>query len=216
MRAISMVCAVAILATAFFACAKKDDGSKDKKIGSLEQQLRQSKEHESTLQGELAQLNQRVTNLQNDFKIYSQKPCDFELDPIEYTLQKRPMEATMAPVMHSGSMASGMRPDMRPTPEDGTPAALKDLPSKARAARRGIKGCYQNALKKNASLQMGSRRVKLKFTVLTSGRMGRIMVVPPIGSGFEGCVRGLLRQWRFNKFKGSARKFSVAVNLRPQ
>ncbi len=189
-------------------CAKKDDGSKDKKIGSLEAKLQQATERETTLKGELQQLNQRITRLQNDFKIYSQKPCEFELDPIEYTIAKKPTGAMYIPKPMGG-------PRKAP-PSSGTPAALKSWKQKAAMSRYGIKRCYVNAAKKSASLQVGTRRVKLKFTINPSGRMGRIMVIPPIGAGFEGCIRSLLRRWRFARFTGGAKTFTLRLNLRPQ
>lgn len=65
----------AVLIVAVVGCEKKDDGSKDNKIGQLETKLQHAQEIESTLEGEVKQLNQRVTRLQNDFKIYSQNPA---------------------------------------------------------------------------------------------------------------------------------------------
>jgi len=197
----------AVLVVTVVGCGKKDDGSKDKKIGQLETKLQHAQEREATAQGELKQLNQRMTRLQNDFKIYSQKPCEFELDPIEYTIKKKPPGAMWVP--------SPMGDPMRPA-ASGTPEALKNWKVKAGQSRYGIKRCYVNAAKKSAALQVGSRRVKLKFTINTSGRMGRILVIPPIGAGFEGCIRSLLRKWRFNRFTGGAKTFTLRLNLRPQ
>lgn len=204
----SVISFAAVLVVMFVGCAKKDDGSKDKKIGTLETKLQHAQEREATAQGELKQLNQRVTRLQNDFKIYSQKPCEFELDPIEYSIKKKPAGAMYVP----SPMGDPMK---RPT-ASGTPEALKNWKVKAGQSRYGIKRCYVNAAKKSAALQIGSRRVKLKFTINPSGRMGRILVIPPIGAGFEGCIRSLLRKWRFNRFTGGAKTFTLRLNLRPQ
>jgi hypothetical protein len=209
LRIIPVISFIAVLCVGIVGCGKKDDGSKDKKIGQLETKLQQAQEQETTLKGELAQLNQRVTRLQNDFKIYSQKPCEFELDPIEYTINKKPDAAMYVP------QPMGMSGMARPEPS-GTPEALRNWKVKAAQTRYGIKRCYVNAAKKSAALQVGSRRVKLKFTINPSGRMGRIMVIPPIGAGFEGCIRSLLRQWRFNSFGGGAKTFELRLNLRPQ
>jgi len=191
-------------------CKKEEDPAKGKRIAELEGKLQLANQKESALKDELALLHKRVTRLQNDFKIYSQKPCDYELDPIEYTLEKKgggPVNSTAR---------SGMTgPAQRPAPK-GPPAELKDVKTKARMARRGIKKCYQSALKKNTALQSGSRHVALKFTVLPSGRMSSIMIVPPIGSGFEGCVRSLLSQWHFARFRGAPQRFRVPMTLRPQ
>lgn len=104
---------------------------------------------------------------------------------------------------------------MRPPPS-GTPAALKNWKVKAAQSRYGIKRCYVNAAKKSAALQVGARRVKLKFSINPSGRMGRILIIPPIGGGFEGCIRTLLRKWRFSRFTGGAKTFTLRLNLRPQ
>lgn len=197
----------AVLIVAVVGCEKKDDGSKDNKIGQLETKLQHAQEIESTLEGEVKQLNQRVTRLQNDFKIYSQKPCEFELDPIEFKIKRKPPGGMWVP----RAMGTPMRP-----PPSGTPAALKNWKVKAAQSRYGIKRCYVNAAKKSAALQVGARRVKLKFSINPSGRMGRILIIPPIGGGFEGCIRTLLRKWRFSRFTGGAKTFTLRLNLRPQ
>jgi hypothetical protein len=197
-----------VLAVAIVGCGKKDDGSKDKKIGQLETKLQHAQDRETTLEGELKQVNNRISRLQNDFKIYSQKPCEFELDPIEYKIKKKP-----AGGMYIRKPAGD--PMKRPEPS-GTPEALKNWKSKAAQSRYGIKRCYVNAAKKSAALQVGTRRVKLKFTINPTGRMGRILVIPPIGAGFEGCIRSLLRKWRFSRFGGGAKTFTLRLNLRPQ
>ncbi len=196
------------------ACGKKDDGRKDKTIAELKVKLEQAKEREATVQKELKQLTERVTRLQNDFKIYSQKPCDYELDPIEYSIEKK--DGARVATRPRGVRHANRASPRRAARPKGPPAELKDVRTKARAARRGIKQCYQQALKKNASLQMGKRRVTLKFTVRPDGKMSSIMVIPPIGSGFETCVRGLLRSWHFSKFKGPAQRFRLPMTLRPQ
>jgi len=197
-----------ILVVAIVGCGKKDDGSKDKKIGTLETKLQHAQERETTLEGELKQVNLRVTRLQNDFKIYSQKPCEFELDPIEYKIKKK----TNGGMYIRTPMGDAMK---RPA-VSGTPEALKNWKSKAAQSRYGIKRCYVNAAKKSAALQVGTRRVKLKFTINPTGRMGRILVIPPVGAGFEGCIRSLLRKWHFNRFGGGAKTFTLRLNLRPQ
>jgi hypothetical protein len=213
MRNIAAVTTV-VVALAGGACSKKSDGKKDKTIAELKIKLQKAKERENTVRKELAQLTKRVTRLQNDFKIYSQKPCDYELDPIEYSIQKKG-ETRVASRNTAGTRGRPRRP-ARATRPKGPPAELKDVRTKARAARRGIKKCYQQALKKNASLQMGRRRVTLKFTVRPTGKMANIMVIPPIGSGFEPCVRSLLRKWHFSKFKGPSQRFRLPMTLRPQ
>lgn len=190
-------------------CKREEDPAKGKRIAVLEGKLEIANQKESALKEELALLQKRATRLQNDFKIYSQKPCDYELDPIEYTIQKK--GGTRAVSSHHPGMSPA-----RPAGQKGPPAELKDVKTKARLARRGIKKCYQSALKKNAGLQAGSRRVSLKFTVLPSGGMSGIMVIPPIGSGFEPCVRSLLRRWHFAKFRGAPQRFRVPMTLRPQ
>jgi hypothetical protein len=196
------------------ACGKKDDGRKDKTIAELKVKLEQAREREATVKKELKQLTERVTRLQNDFKIYSQKPCDYELDPIEYSIEKKDGGRVVA--RRRGTRHASRTGPRRAARPKGPPAELKDVRAKARAARRGIKRCYQQALKKNTSLQMGQRRVTLKFTVRPSGKIANIMVIPPIGSGFEPCVRGLLRRWHFSKFKGPAQRFRLPMKLRPQ
>lgn len=208
LKPISVISFAAVLVVMGGGCGKKDDGTKDKKIGQLETKLQHAQERETTLQGELKQLNTRVTQLQNDFKIYSQKPCEFELDPIEYSIKRKPASAMYVHTPMGDPMS-------RPA-ASGTPEALKNWKNKAALSRYGIKRCYVNAAKKSASLQVGSRRVKLKFTINPTGRMGRIMVIPPIGAGFEPCIRSLLRKWRFNRFAGGAKTFTLRLNLRPQ
>ena len=216
MKKVIVIAAALGVAALGGACGKKDDGTKDKKIGELNTQLAKANEREATLKDELTKLTKRVTRLQNDFKIYSQKPCDYELDAIEYSIQRKDGMAIARPGMGSGMASSGMTVAMAPPRPKGPPAELKDVKTKARQARRGIKRCYQNALKKNNALQEGSRRVTLKFTVQPTGRMAQIMVIPPIGSGFEPCVRSLLRKWHFSKFKGPAQRFRLPMTLRPQ
>lgn len=208
LKRITVISLAAVLVVIVVGCGKKDDGSKDKKIGELETKLQHAQERETATKGELTQLNKRVTRLQNDFKIYSQKPCEFELDPIEYAIKKKPAGGMYIPK----PMGDPMK---RPAPS-GTPEALKNWKTKAAQSRYGIKRCYVNAAKKSAALQVGARRVKLKFTINPSGRMGRILVIPPIGFGFEGCIRSLLRKWRFNRFSGGGKTFTLRLNLRPQ
>ena len=98
----------------------------------------------------------------------------------------------------------------------GPPAELADVNNKIRQARRGIKACYQEAAKKNAALQTTEKRVQLVFNVQPSGQVAGVMVSPPVGFGFEACVRTLLVSWHFSKFNGPTQRFRAWMNLRPQ
>jgi hypothetical protein len=208
---------VATLLLSGAGCAK-EDASKGKLIDDLKVQVKQGMEREQNLKQELDQLTKKVTQLQNDFKTYSQNPCDFELDPVDYAItRKDPGAASTADAMTPPRPAApDMTPDMKPDVPDAPPAELAEVPKRIRAARYNFKACYQDALKKNVSLQGGSQKVTLKFTVVPAGQVTKIMIVPPIGGGFEDCVRRTLSSWSFARFAGAPRAFSQPMTLRPQ
>ena len=224
---VSLVCSLGVSG-----CSNKGE------VEKLSRQLKQASEEDQRLRAEMARMKKEAERLKSNFSAYAENPCGLDLDPVAFSIKnksepgecrvvpKGPAPTGPAPVVadppknggKKGPTRHGMGAAMKPGMKEpaGPPAQLKDIHAKARRARRGIRKCYTSALKRDASLQMGGRRVTLKFTVQPSGRMSRIMVIPPIGSGFEGCVRGLLNRWSFSKFRGPAQKFSVPMNLRPQ
>jgi len=196
---------------AALAGCKQEDLEKAKKIEEMNLLLQKAKERETGLKEELDKVQKRVTQLQNDFKIFSQKPCDFELDAIEYTIAKKEEPKAAPPSTPSDRTTTPKKPD------DGTPPAeVADVPRRIRQARYEIKTCYESALVKNPALQAGSTRVSLKFTILPSGSVSNIQVNPPVGSGFETCVRGVIGPWTFPKFTGAPKVYSQPMNLKPQ
>jgi outer membrane biosynthesis protein TonB len=202
-----------VVATALVGC-KQEDLEKAKKLEEMTALLQKAKDREAGLKEEVDKLQKRVTQLQNDFKIYSQKPCDFELDAIEYTIAKKEEPKAAPPPVTPRERTTADPPKK---PEDTTPPAeVADVPRRIRAARYDIKTCYESALRKNPALQSGSTRVTLKFTINPSGSVSNIQVNPPVGSGFEGCVRGVIGPWSFAKFTGSPKVFSQPMNLKPQ
>lgn len=205
-----VACAIASLFQP--ACGKKDDGARQKRIETLQAELHRAQARETALQGDVTKLTQQVARLQNDFKLYSQRPCDFALDPSDYSIKKK--EEDPRPVSES---PNGMRPARRSssTNPGGPPSELSDVSSRIRQARRGFKTCYQEAAKKNASLQTTEKRVQLVFDVRPTGKVTGVMISPPVGYGFETCVRKLLSSWRFSKFQGKSERFRAWMNLRP-
>lgn len=206
-RSLAAVHAASLLlfaALSAFACSAGQDASSGEKLESVKSELRKSQERESALKEELSLLTRQVTRLQNDFKLYSQKPCDFELDPIEYTIRK----VAVRPV---GDKGEAMLPASEPSA-----AGTEDVNARVRQSRQRIRACYLEAAKKNTSLQTVEKRVQLVFDLEPSGQLSGIMVSPPVGFGFEACVRKLLSNWKFTKFQGQPHRFRAWMNLRPQ
>jgi hypothetical protein len=207
-------CALVSMALLGVAC-QKEDPEKAKKIEELKLELQKGMERETGLKDELEKVTRRVTQLQNDFKIYSQKPCDYELDAIEYSIAKKDDPGSGMSATPPDAMRTAPDPDKKRDPGE-VPAESADVLKKIRTARYDIKTCYESAMRKNPALQSETTSMTLKFTVLPAGSVTNVQVNPPVGSGFEGCVRGVLGGWSFAKYTGSPRVYSQRMNLRPQ
>lgn len=207
LKIIAVVCSLASLT----GCAKRSDGSEKKKAEELQALLHKAEERETALKDEVTQLTQRMTRLQNDFKLYSEKPCDFELDPIQFTIEKKAAQG----IAHRPAAMTTSPAGMEAKPS-GPPAELSDVNDKIRQSRREIRVCYQASAKKSVELQTSERRVQLAFNVRPSGQVDGVMVSPPVGFGFEDCIRSLISGWRFSRFQGQSQRFRAWMNLRPQ
>lgn len=208
-RCALLLCGILFLGSS--ACPRRQDGGQNRKVEALQADLLRVREHESALKGEVSHLTQQVTRLQNDFRLYSQRPCEYELDPLDYTIRK--VERRLEPRPADGP---GAAKPARPTRPDASASGPDDVNRRIRQARHRIRTCYLEAAKKNATLQTLDKRVQLVFDLQPSGQLTGVMITPPVGFGFETCVRSLLSAWRFSQFQGQPQRFRAWMNLRPQ
>ena len=181
-------------------------GKKQKEITELQAKLeKESQQHEGCKE-KVAQLTDRVTRLENALKTIKEQPCEYELDPVTFQIRKKP--ATTSP--------GEPRPPRPARPVPGPPLNVAQVKTKIRLARKELKRCYVEALKRSSKLRAEPIWVTLRFTLYNSGKLGAIRLSPFVGGGFEPCVKREVRKWKFGRFGGFPKKFKQRMRLTPR
>jgi outer membrane biosynthesis protein TonB len=76
---------------------------------------------------------------------------------------------------------------------------------------RGVKQCYERALKANPKLQ---GKVEVSFVVGPAGNVTKVSV-DGFDPGVDQCIQGQARNWRFDKPEEGSAEFSIPFILRP-
>jgi hypothetical protein len=76
---------------------------------------------------------------------------------------------------------------------------------------RGVKQCYERALKTNQKLQ---GKVEVSFVVGPAGNVTKVNV-DGFDPGVDQCIQGQARNWRFDKPEAGSAEFSIPFILRP-
>lgn len=193
-----------LLAGAFTtACASK--GNK-KEVEDLQKKLEKESNSLQDCSKKSSELGDRVKRLENAIKKIKEQPCEFDLDPVTLEVKKRE-----EPRPSNGKTSP--RPARR---APGPPLNPKKVAVKVRSARRIMKRCYEEAAKRNNALASSSRTVTMTFNLLNSGKVGWIKLKPFVGSGFDKCVKKVVRSWRFDRFGGFPKTFKQRIHLTPK
>jgi hypothetical protein len=182
-------------------CAKK--GSK-KEVADLQEKLEKEAQDHQTCKDKTQSLKERVTRLENALKKIKEQPCAFELDPVTLEVKRR----ADGPAARKTARAA--------RPAEGPPLDVKKVSRKVRSVRRVLKRCYEEAAKRNDALGSASKTVTLRFTIFNSGKVGRIRLKPFVGSGFDKCVKSVVKGWEFDKFGGFPKSFVQRIHLTPK
>ena len=176
-------------------CGKR---SGEDESGKYKAQLEAEIKQHQSCQETVRKLRERVAKLELATKKLAEQPCAYELDPVTLEVKVRP-----------GVQVHQSRP------AEGPPINLKQVKAKLLTARRTLKTCYEEAARRDKSLQ-DPRTVTLKFTIYNSGKVGNIKLVPYVGGGFVPCVKRVIGSWRFERFGGFPKNFKLKIHLTPK
>lgn len=102
-----------------------------------------------------------------------------------------------------------------PQLDDATLAAnsklFVDFVGKSRAP---IQRCYEQALKRNASLGNGSVKLSISATFAAVGEFKKLTLKPDIDDGFAGCMNGVAGKWKLPTAKAGS-TYQANIELRP-
>jgi len=205
MRKSSFFYILLVLCFSFASSACKQKKGDGKEVDELRKALaKESVSHEECTEKN-ADLQERVTRLENAIKKIKEQPCEFELDPVSLEVKR----------VDDGGKA-GTRKTGPARPASGPPLDPKKVAVKVRSATRIMKRCYEEAAKRNKELAASSRSVTLKFTLLNSGNVGKIVLTPFVGSGFDKCVKSEVKSWKFDAYGGFPKTFQQRIHLTPK
>lgn len=186
------------------ACASK--GNK-KEVEDLQKKLEKESNSLQDCSKKSAELSDRVKRLENAIKKIKEQPCEFDLDPVTLEVKKRE---------EARSSARGTSPSRPARRAPGPPLNPKKVAVKVRSARRIMKRCYEEAAKRSDALASASRTVTMTFSLQNSGKVGWIKLKPFVGSGFDKCVKKVVRSWKFDRFGGFPKTFKQRIHLTPK
>lgn len=175
-----------------------------KEVAELQKKLEKEAQKNEGCQDKTQKLKDRLVRMENALKKIKDQPCEFELDPVTLEVKRRSTG--------TGGATSAAR--ARPAP--GPPLDVKKVSLKVRSVRRVLKRCYEEAAKRNNALASASKTVTLKFTIFNSGKVGKIRLKPFVGSGFDKCVKNVVKSWKFDRFGGFPKSFVQRIHLTPK
>ncbi len=202
MRKTAMFFLAALMIPSFLACQKKDR----KEVEELNKTLarRTNDLHECNKRS--GELEERVMRLENAINKIKEDPCAFEMDPI--SLEVKPIQES--------TERTGSKTPVKAKPASGPPLNREQVAVRVRSATGIMRRCYEEAAMRDKELASSSRSVTLTFTLLNSGRVGRIKLTPFVGSGFDKCVKNEVRSWKFDPFGGFPQDFQQRLHLKPK
>ena len=107
------------------------------------------------------------------------------------------------------------RPAGAPGIDDATATAMtKDFLDQVEKSRGAIQKCYEQALKKNTSLQARTVTLKLSASFAQTGSFQRTSFNPSLGDTFDNCLRGVAGRWKLKPAPQSM-TFQASVSLVP-
>jgi hypothetical protein len=86
-----------------------------------------------------------------------------------------------------------------------------DLVKKSRGS---IQKCYEQALKKNSTLQARTVNLTLSVSFAASGSFSKVSFDYELPEGFDTCLRGVASKWKLPA-AGASRTFQTTVKLTP-
>lgn len=194
---------IGVIISSLVACASKKN---EKEVEELNKTLSRRTNDLHECNNRSGELEDRVMRLENAINKIKEDPCAFELDPV--SLEVKLIAESPGP--------TGKKTGGAPKPASGPPLDPKEVAVRVRSATGIMKRCYEEAAKKDKELASSSRSVTLKFTLLNSGRVGKIVLNPFVGSGFDKCVKDEVRSWKFNAFGGLPKTFQQRLHLTPK
>ncbi len=81
-------------------------------------------------------------------------------------------------------------------------------------SRPPIQKCYEQALKKDASLQARTVTLRVNATFGADGKYSKASFTPALGAVFEGCMRAVAGKWKLTG-AGAPANFQATVTLSP-
>jgi len=82
-------------------------------------------------------------------------------------------------------------------------------------SRGAMTKCYQNALKKNSSLQARTVRLEIQVSYKAAGKVQDARFSPRISDTFNACMRGVTKNWDLPEI-GARVSFATKLALTPQ
>ena len=181
------------LGLALSACEKQDDG--------LTARLLEANNKNVACQKELAEVKAARDNLKKELAIALANPTKIQLnDPeiIELVATAR-KERGAGPDLGDGDL----------NPKEASAIVMRGAPA--------LQGCYERALKKNASLQMRSGLgVTLGITVKPVGQVEGVEVSPSVDAEMTKCIKTTISRWKFPTFTGHAVTIEQKLTLTPK
>jgi hypothetical protein len=116
------------------------------------------------------------------------------------------------------SVSAGKGPSARasrPMGDEDDKQLYQSFIDSVNASRGGMKKCYENALKRDSSLQARTITLELQVRFSADGKAGRVDLDPRVSDAFDTCMQGLIRRWSLPAAP-SAVTFRAPVTLTPQ
>jgi hypothetical protein len=139
------------------------------------------------------------------------------------TAQEAPAAADHAPsppTLLPGAPAApapGSAPGPAPRPpRSGPPPSQEDVLALIGSGQTALQACYQKALRHNPNLGLRSLRLRLSFTVRSSGNIAHVGFHPATTRDLTGCLREAVEAWRVQPFGGTSIAVEVPITLSPQ
>ena len=98
----------------------------------------------------------------------------------------------------------------------GSPPSQDDVLSLIGSGQPSLQACYRRALRHDPGLGLRSLRLRLSFTVRSSGDVGGVAFKPSPGRELRACLRGVVGDWRVKPFGGDSIAVEVPITLVPQ
>ena len=183
-------CAVASVG---LACDKPDDG--------LTARLLEANSKNVACQKDLAEAKSARDSLKKQLAVALANPEKIQLtDPeiIELVANAR-KERGAGPEIGQGDL----------NPKEASAIVMRGAPA--------LQGCYERALKKNASLQMrAGLGVTLGITVKPAGQVEGVDVSPSVDPEMTKCIKTTIGRWKFPTFTGHAVTIEQKLTLTPK